>query len=154
MCNLTSIEVPMKTENHELMKAENYEPIRITGIIVDRVSDPQSGANLYEIPLRLSRTPDPDWVHHFLQAWDMPQHFASSHRPAMEVGSDSIILDGTTIDELEQFHLQALKLAAEEANRLASEEKGKLRQTANAEEQKKIEHREHVSAVAKRLRFD
>jgi hypothetical protein len=144
----------MKNGNHELMKVENYEPIRITGLIVDRVTDPQSGGNLYEIPLQLSRTPDPDWVRHFLLAWDRAECVASSHRPGMEVGSDSIILDGTTIDELEQFHLQALKLAADEANRLASEDKGKLRQAASVEEQKKIEHREHVAAVAKRLRFD
>jgi hypothetical protein len=144
----------MKNENHEPMKAEDYEPIRITGIIVDRISDPPSGGSLYEIPLRLSRTPDPDWMHHFLRTWDRPQHFASSHRPGMEVGSDRIILDGTTIDELEQFHLRTLKFAVDEANRLASEDKGKLRQTASAEEQKRIEHREHVAAVAKRLRFD
>lgn len=144
----------MKNGNHELIKVENYEPIRITGIIVDRVTDPPSGGNLYEIPLRLSRTPDPDWVHHFLRAWDQPQHFTSSHRPGMEVGSDSIILDGTTIDELEQCHLRTLKFAVDEANRLASEDKGKLRQTASAEEQKKMDHREHVAAVAKRLRFD
>ena len=144
----------MKKENHELMKVENYEPIRITGIIVDRGTDPPSSGNLYEIPLQLSRTPDPDWVRHFLQAWDREQCFASSHRPGMEVGSDSIILDGTTIDDLEQSLLRALKSAAEEANRLASEDKGKLLQTASAEEQRKMDHREHVAAVAKRLRFD
>ena len=72
----------------------------------------------------------------------------------MEVGSDSIILDGTTIDEVEQFHLRTLKFAVNEANRLVREDKGKLLQTANADEQRKIEHREHVATVAKRLRFD
>jgi hypothetical protein len=48
----------------------------------------------------------------------------------------------------------SLKFAVDEANRLESEDKGKLQQTASAEEQKRIEHREHVAAVAKRLRFD
>ncbi len=72
----------------------------------------------------------------------------------MEVGADRIILDTTTIDDLEEFHVRTLKLALDEANQLASEDYGKLQSTVSEEQIKQKQHREHVAAVAQRLRFD
>jgi hypothetical protein len=136
------------------MKTGNYQPIQITSVIVEGITDPPPGRSHYEIPLRLSRTPEPEWVQHFLRAWDKHQNHNSTHRAGMEVGADRIILDTTTIDDLEEFHVRTLKLALDEANQLASEDYGKLRSTVSAEQIKQKQHREHVAAVAQRLRFD
>jgi hypothetical protein len=135
------------------MKNGNYEPIRITGIITDHITDPPPGSTRYEIPLRLSRPPEPRWVKYLLRAWDDQSH-PPAHRAGMEVGSDRIILDSTTIEDLEQFHVKMLKLALDEANQLASEDYGKLQSTLSAEQIKQRQHREHVNALAQRLRFD
>ncbi len=136
------------------MKDENYVPIQITGVIVEQVGDPPPGATHYEIPLRLSRPPEPEWTIYLLRAWDGQQHVGPTSRPGIEVGSDRIILDGTTIDDIEQYHMQTLKRAIDEANLLASEIRGKSQRAASAEEVKRLHHREHVATVAKRLRFN
>jgi hypothetical protein len=136
------------------MMSEDYVPIRITSVIVEQVGDPSPGATHYEIPLQLSRPPEPEWVIYLLRAWDGQQHVAPTSRPGIEVGADRIILDGTTIDDLEQYHMQPLERAIGEANQLASEVRGKSQQKASAEEVKRLIHREHVAAVAKRLKFN
>ena len=77
------------------------------------------------------------------------------HRPGIaRVSGDRIILDGTTIDEVERYHLDTLKLAVAEANRLAGQDEQKSRQRANAEDQKRQQHRQHIAEVAERLKFE
>lgn len=140
------------------MKPEGDEPIKVTGVIVEEVGEPgtdrRRGGALYAVPFRLSRTPSAIWVRRFLEAWDLPPRFTSMHRPGIaRVVGDKIILDGTTIEEVKRFHLETLKLAVNEANRLAEEDEKKSRQRADAEEQKRVQHRQHVAAVAKELKF-
>src|SRR5690348_17935649 len=69
------------------MRNGNYEPVRITGVITDQITDPPPGGTRYEIPLRLSRVPEPEWVKYLLRAWDAQNHPAT-HRTGIEVGSD------------------------------------------------------------------
>jgi len=73
------------------------------------------------------------------------------HRPGIaRVERDRIILDGTTIEEVERYHLKTLKLAVERANELSiqwSRAKTKEKTTDGR-------HRQHVKDVAKRLKFD
>jgi len=77
------------------------------------------------------------------------------HRPGIaRVRGDRLILDGTTIEEVEKYHLQTLKLAIAEANELVREEQAGARQRINVQDQKKEAHRKHVEAVAKRLKFE
>lgn len=135
------------------MRNGNYEPVRITGVITDQITDPPPGGTRYEIPLRLSRVPEPEWVKYLLRAWDAQNHPAT-HRTGIEVGSDRIILDSTTIEDLEQFHVKTLKLALDEANAFASEDNNKLLATLSAEQIKQKQHREHVNTLAQRLRFE
>jgi hypothetical protein len=76
------------------------------------------------------------------------------HRPGIaRVVGDRIILDGTTIEEVKRFHLETLKLAVNEANRLVKEDEKKSRHRAVAVERKRVQHRQHVLAVAKELKF-
>ncbi len=136
------------------MDTGKYEPVRITNIIVEQVSEPLVGALHYKIPLRLSRIPEPEWVRQFLRAWDEQKDLTSMHLPAMEIGSDRIILDGTTIDDLEQSHIGALKLAVDEANRISTEKYEELQDPGGVRKKEQTRHHEYVAEVAKRIRFD
>ena len=141
------------------METERDDEIRIVGIVSDEVGLPRNdgspGSSLYAVPFRLTRAPSPQWIRFFLRAWDLPPRFTSMHRPGIaKVIGDRVILDGTTIEEVEKYHLDTLKLAVTLANKLEREEKATLRQRASAEEQKQERHRKHVEEIAKRLKFD
>ncbi|MFI5394820.1 MAG: hypothetical protein ACHQ9S_04735 [Candidatus Binatia bacterium] len=141
------------------MKPEGTEPIKIVGVIVDEVGHPRMdrspGSALYAVPFQLSRRPSTLWERRFLETWDSPPRFTSMHRPGIaRVSGDKIVLDGTTIEEVERYHLETLKLAIAEANRLEQQDEVKLRQRASAEEQKREQHRQHVVEAAKRLKFE
>jgi hypothetical protein len=143
------------------MQEHNFheqEPIKIVGVIEEDVApriDNSARSTLYEIPFRLSRQPSEPWAEFFVDAWNRPREFTSMHRPGIaRVEGDRIILDGTTIEEVERYHLKTLKLAIDRANELTvqwarSEEQ---REKAHSEQQERLRH--HVKEVAKRLKFD
>ncbi|HXR36933.1 MAG TPA: hypothetical protein VN754_13335 [Candidatus Binataceae bacterium] len=136
------------------------EPIKILGVMVDEVGVPRNdsspGSALYEVPFQLSRQPSEQWTEFFTDTWNRPPFTISSmHRPGIaRVEGDRIVLDGTTIEEVERYHVRTLKLAVDRANELSA----KWRQSR--EERKKDlghrqqEHRRRVKEVAKRLKFD
>lgn len=134
------------------------EPIKLEGIIIEEVTLPRnddtSGSALYAVPFRLSDTPTATWVDLFVQSWNLPPRFTSMHRPGIaRVEGNRIILDGTTIEEVKRYHLDTLKLAVSEANRLLAEEKRtSARQTATSKSRRQ-RHQEHVAEVAKSLKF-
>jgi hypothetical protein len=141
------------------MEMKKDDEIKIVRIAVDEVGLPRNdnlpGSALYAVPFQLSGTPSPLWVRLFLNAWNSPSRFTSMHRPGIaKVVHDKIILDGTTIEEVERYHLETLKLAVAQANRQEREQRTVLRQRASAEEQKEERHRGHVAEVAKRLKFE
>lgn len=139
--------------------ALEIEPIRIVGVIVDDVSQPKMdgsrGSALYAVPFRLSKHPDATWSRLFVQNWDRPPRFTSMHRPGIaHVISDRIVLDGTTLEEIEKVHRDTLKLALEETNRQHAElterqARGEAEQAAREEA-----HRKEVEERAGRLKFD
>lgn len=63
-------------------------------------------------------------------------------------------MNGTTIEEVERFHMDTLKLAVEEANKLEEEYARKSHQQSNALQQKREQHQKHVADVASRLKFE
>ena len=69
--NATQIEVSRSTVS--------AEPLKITGILADRVTTPRMdgsrGSALYEVPFRLSRRPPSHWDDFFVQSWDRPPRF-------------------------------------------------------------------------------
>lgn len=139
--------------------SEDFQPIRITGVIVDEISVPRGdgtrGSALYRVPFRLSHRPPGEWAQLFVQAWDHPSSFTSMHRPGIaSVMGDKVILDGTTVEEVEKYHRITLILAAEEANRQYQQIESRRREALRREQERMEQHKRDVEEAAKRLRFD
>lgn len=117
---------------------DSSEDIKILGIITDEVTVPKNdgtrGSALYKIPFKLSKKPSDIWKKIFVATWNMPPSFTSMHRPKIaSVYGDTIYLDGTTIEEVRDYHRKTLLLCVEEANKrekqiLAEEERRRKRQ--------------------------
>lgn len=135
------------------------DDVRIVEILVDDVSVPKRdgtpGSDLYKIPFRLSRKPSQIWENAFIEAWDNPENPKYSHKPGIaSILGDRIILEKTTIEKIERYHQNALKLAVDRANKTEKETLNK-KSALNSKERKRIrEHRERVEEVAKRIKFE
>lgn len=141
------------------MDSEKGEPIRLLSVITDEVGQPPSaarpGSGLYAVCFRLSREPSDIWARAFINAWELPERFTSMHRPDIaRIDGDKIILDGTTIEEVEKYHLETLKLAIKQANQAIVREMAHREHLEAAAEERYRRHREHVESVAKRLKLD
>jgi hypothetical protein len=135
------------------------EPIKIKGILVDEVTQPlddgTKGSALYRIPFELTQYPSHEWSEMFVESWDRPSKFSSMHRPGIaSVNGNKIILDGTTVEEVEQYHKETLKLAIATANKNYSETKLIERQRVEEENKRKEEHRKNVEAIGRKISFD
>ncbi len=134
-------------------------PIRITGVIVDEVTEPRpdgtGGSALYRIPLRLSRRPSHEWAGLFERTWDHPPRWTTMHRPGIvSVQGDRVILDGTTMEEVERYHRDTLVLVLDKVNREIAAYEEAQRRREEEESQRGAEHRRSVEDASKRLRFD
>jgi nucleotide-binding universal stress UspA family protein len=103
-----------------------FEPIQITGIIADQVGMPRNdgteGSALYRIPFRLSQRPPHEWAEIFIHNWNHPSRFSSMHRPGIaSIVGDTVILDGTTIEEVKDYHRDTLVLVTQETNKAYKE---------------------------------
>lgn len=140
-------------------KADADEPIRILGVDETGVTRPRNdgtrGSGLYLVPLRLNRTPSARWARVFPSIWDHPPQFTTMHRPGIaSLSGDRIILDGTTVEEVERYHAATLRLVIPEVNaRVAAEEEAERarRELAEAEDRA---HDDAVREAAKRITFD
>ena len=135
------------------------EPIRIVGVDTDGVGEPtmdgSKGSALYRIPLLLNHTPEPFWVSHFVETWNHPPAWTTMHRPGIaSIQGDRIILDGTTIDELERYHLTTLKLVVKVLNEQTAEHRGAKRAQRDAEAAAREAHLNQIRETTERLRFD
>ena len=144
---------------------DEYEPIsiegediKIIGVISNEVTLPRNdgtrGSALYSIPFRLSRKPTRKWSELFLRNWDNPPSLTSMHRPGIaRVASDKIILDGTTIEEVKQYHRDTLILCVEKTN----EEEKQIRKREEQLKRKKQEERENhyrnIDDISKDIKF-
>jgi hypothetical protein len=138
---------------------EDFEPIRIVGIAEEGVGRPRRdgspGSALYRVPLRLSRTPSPEWARHFVETWNHPPQFTTMHRPGIaSVSGDSIVLDGTTMEELERYHVETLRHVLAKVNTDIAAHERQERARAEREAEAKRQHEESVREVAARLKFD
>jgi len=134
------------------------EPITIEGIIADKVTMPlmdgTRGSGLYQVPFKLSRRPEPEWAELFIDAWNH-SIIHNMHRPGTaDVEGDIVWLLRTTLDEVEKYHRDSLKLCAQRAN----EQYAKLLQARRTEREAREGHeRAHRAAAedaAKRIKFD
>ena len=133
-------------------------PIMIVEIVAEEVGTPRGDgsykSDLYRVPLRLSRRPSAEWASHFVRTWDNPPSFSTMHRPGIaSVVGDRIILDGTTIEEIERYHKGTLNLVVDRVNSDVAEHEAKHR----AEEVRRAEqverHRADVEEKAPRVKF-
>jgi len=91
---------------------------RLYGRVVDEIGTPRcDGSALYTVPFKLSRRPRSQWAQLFVRAWNHPSRFTTMHRPGIaSVQGDRVVLDGTTVEEIDRYHRETLILAGKEAN--------------------------------------
>ncbi len=134
-------------------------PIKITGVILDEVTQPKldgtAGSALYRIPFRLSRQPSPEWSKLFVHTWDMPPRATSMHRPRIaRVTADKIILDGTTMEEVQKYHKETLQLCVTEANQKEEQWRARVARQQQANQQRAQSLRASIEEEARKISFD
>jgi hypothetical protein len=139
-------------------RASESEPVEIVGVIVDEVSEPRNdgtrGSGPYRVPIRLSRRPSETWAGLFVETWNHPPSFTTMHRPGIAyIVGDKIVLDGTTIEEVEKYHAMTLGLVVEKVNADAAVIEERERKRREAEEVERMEHMDRVREVSERIRF-
>ncbi len=135
-----------------------FEPIEIVGVVKEGVGKPRNdgtrGSGLYRIPLRLTRRPSSTWADIFRQTWDRPPQYTTMHRPGIgSVEGDTIVLDGTTMDELERYHIETLRLVLEQVNRNTADIERRQAEEQARQAAREGQHEREVEDVASRLRF-
>jgi hypothetical protein len=138
---------------------DEYDPILIVGIVKDGVGKPRNdgtrGSALYRIPLHLSRRPSELWSRLFVETWNHPPRYTTMHRPGIaSVRGDTIILDGTEMHQLEQFHAETLKHVIAKVNDDVARIETQENAAARRQQQVHDEHQRDIDDVASRLRFD
>jgi hypothetical protein len=133
--------------------------IKILKVISGEVGIPRNdgtpGSALYAVPFQISGVPSSIWVDLFIQNWDHPPRFTSRHRPGIaRVIGDRIILDGTTIEEVEKYHQDTLKEVVELVNKLAEDYEKKLRRREEVREASEQRHRNNIQDISKNIKFD
>jgi hypothetical protein len=135
-----------------------FEPISIVGVVKEGIGQPRNdntrGRALYRVPLRLSRRPSLLWAQLLKQVWDRPPSFTTMHRPGIaSVQGDTIVLNGTTMEELERYHAETLRGVLDEVNRQAAQAAQRARAQREIERQRGEAHSQTVDAIADRLKF-
>jgi len=148
--------IPRSTDRTQ---PEQFDPIKVSGVILDQIGTPRRdgtpGSALYRVPFRLSRRPTEQWTKFFVDSWDYPPRFTTMHRPGIAaVAGDTVILDGTTVEEVQNYHRDTLILAAEEANRKYSEYNNRVKVEEEREAKRIANHKRDVEEQAKRIKFD
>lgn len=133
--------------------------VSIIGVDTDGVGRPRGdgtrGSGLYRVPLLLNRVPHPAWSENFADAWNSPPTWTSMHRPGIaSVQGDRIVLDGTTIEQLERYHLKTLKLVVRQLNERVEQHLKTQRERIESEERATAEHERAVRETTERLHFD
>lgn len=148
----------VKTNTNKNVSSGDNEPVKILGIISDEVTVPKMdgtrGSALYKIPFRLSKLPSRLWVQLFLATWQSPPRFTTMHRFGIaSVLGDKIILDGTTIEEVRDYHRDTLLLCVDEANKkeIAILREEKIQQ--EREEARKNQHYANVNNTINDIKF-
>lgn len=149
-----------KSESNLFLKkdSDEFEPFKIEGVKVNEVTEPRNdgtrGSALYKVPFKLSRSAPYEWHQLFEKHWNHPPRFSTMHRPGIAGGySDTVYLDGTTIQEVERTHRDTLILAVEAANKeyksiLDAENRKKAQ-----EEKFKQDHEKQIRDISDRLKF-
>ena len=106
------------------------QELDIIGVIEEEVGTPRNDGTarsaLYKVPIRLNRSADPMEAGLIEQVWDSPPRFTTMHRQGiLRVYGDTIVLDGTTVDEVADYHAKTLRVVIERVNQLAAEQRSR-----------------------------
>lgn len=142
-----------------LVQGQANEPVKIVRVITEEIIPPKNdgtrGSGLYAIPFELSCCPSPMWAQIFVETWNHPPQWTSMHRPGIaRVIGDRIILNGTTVEEVEKYHRKTLLLAVDEANRLTAANEQKQRRQQAQEDARVQQEKARIEDAAQRIRFD
>jgi hypothetical protein len=95
------------------------------------------------------------WAQLFPQNWDHPQEYTMKHRPGIaQVIGDTIVLNGTTVEEVRDVHVKTLKLAVAATNVQAAELSEREHAQRDAAGKRQAEHSGNVGRVASEVKFD
>lgn len=75
-------------------------------------------------------------------------------RGIASVSGDRIVLDGTTVDEIERYHAETLRHVIREVNRQVADVEAAELVREELEESERKAHEEAVREAAKRLSFE
>ena len=147
---------PKEITNYK--RAENPEDVFITGIVTDEVTAPRndgtSGCALYKVPFKLSKEPSRLWTKLFVNAWNYPYSFSSMHRQGIaSVRGNRIILDGTTLEEVQKYHKDTLIKCVETANQKEKEYLKKEEEERLRAERLEQERKQKVEELASKIVF-
>ena len=139
-------------------KKEENGAVSILGIITDRVTIPRMdgtrGSALYSIPFKLSKRPSRLWEQLFVESWNSPPSFTTMHRPGIaSVYGDELVLNGTTIEEVRDYHRDTLKLCVDIANQKEAQILEQERLREEEEERRKQKHYSNVQSIADEIDF-
>ena len=136
----------------------DFEPVVLQRVLTNEVGFPGDNSDgsrgVYSVVFQLSDEPSPRWCDFFVNFWDHPQvsYASGKHRPGMaSVVDNRVVLEETTIDEVEGFHLPVLKAAVRMANDAEARARVQDQHRAEHRRQEEAAHRRHVAEVAERL---
>ena len=106
---------------HQPSAAVESWPDKINTILLNEIGTPRwdgaAGSSLYTVPFQLSRPPSLDWQRHFIETWNHPPSYSTRHRPhTARIVGDRLILEETTVDEIEKYHEDTLKAVLDRGN--------------------------------------
>lgn len=136
-----------------------FQAIKIEGVLADEVGRPANdgsrGSALYSVPFKLNCTPSREWADLFIQTWDHPPQYTTSHRPGIaRVYADRVILTRTTIEEVKDVHRDTLNLVVGTVNKQIEELSRRRRATEEAEQLRESQRRENIQRVAEDIKFE
>ena len=148
--------IPVQNENSNISE---FEDITIVEIITDEVTVPRNdgtrGSALYKVPFLLSSVPPSEWKEIFIINWDSPLSFTTKHRPGTaRLYDNKLILERTTIEEVNDVHKKTLKLVIEKTNADYRNWKQRVEREEAEEQARQEEHRQHVNRLAESISFD
>lgn len=149
----------LRSDKNTKPRIEEGEEIKIDGIIADEVTVPSMdgtrGSALYAIPFQLNRNPSELWKKLFIKNWNNPPRWTSMHRPGIaHIDERKIILDGTTIEEVRDYHRETLKLVITKTNQDEHTILEKELQDRRIEEEKILNHRKKINSLSTTISFD
>ena len=147
------------TQTHRTIPSALSESIMIIGVIADEVTEPlldgTRGSALYTVPFRLNRRPSPLWSNLFVRVWNSPPRFTSMHRPGIaSVRGDTIVLEGTTLEEVKKYHRDTLLLCVSEANKNEEQISAEERRKTDEKRARSELHQKSVRDLADNIDFD